>query len=254
VNGIDTLAIAAALDRHKKAALYLSGGKDSTALLYVMRPWWDRLTVVWLDTGDAPRETHEMMAAVAAMVPSFLAVRANQPEIIATDGIPVDLYTPEMSGEYGEWMSQAGVKLQPRYACCSKVLWQPLHAAIERKGFTLLIRGQKAGDPVRPNSRNGDTFGAYELLFPLNEWSDDDVFDYIQQNNLPMLSHYQYGRSNIDCCTCTAYLHEFDRGRYLQEKEPEKFELYRQRLAVVTSQVEDHIGALLREAQECFSR
>jgi len=253
MKGIDTLAITAALNRHTRAALYLSGGKDSLATLYVMRPWWNRLTVVWLDTGDAPQETHQLMAAVKAMVPTFMRVAADQPGVIATDGIPVDLSVPEMAGQYGEWMSQAGVKFQPRYECCSKVLWKPLHAAIEEAGFTLLIRGQKSTDPVRPNSKNGETYGAFELLFPINEWSDDDVFAYLTSIEVEGLSHYKYGRSNIDCCTCTAYLHEFDRGRFLKEKEPEKYPVYQRRLALVTSQIEDHLIALLRESQECFS-
>lgn len=250
--GIDTLAIAAALNRHEKAALYLSGGKDSLALLYVMRPWWDRLTVVWLDSGDAPRDTHALMEQVKAMVPNFTAVRANQPEVIARDGIPVDLHVPEMAGEFGQWMSQSNVKLQPRYECCSKVLWAPLHDFIVREGFTLLIRGQKASDPVRPNTRNGETYGRYELLFPLDAWSDMDVFDYLDSIGVEVLPHYDYGRSNIDCCTCPAYLHEFRRGEYLQDREPEKFDLYRRRIAVVSAVAESHILALAREVKECF--
>ena len=250
---IDVPAIEAALTRHEKAALYLSGGKDSLAMLYVMRPWWEKLTVVWLDTGDAPEKTHELMERIKQMVPSFLHVRSNQPEVIATDGLPIDLNVPEMAGEFGNWMSQVGMKFQNRYDCCSKVLWQPLHNAIVDSGFTLLIRGQKENDPVRPNSRNGDHYDKFELLFPLNEWSDDDVFDYLQENAIPVLGDYSYGRSNIDCCTCTAYLHEFDRGRFLKEQEPEKYPLYRSRLAMVTSQVEPHLDALVRESRECFS-
>ena len=250
---LDTDAINAAFARHEKAALYLSGGKDSLALLYAMAPWWDRLTVVWLNTGDAPRDTIARMAQIAETVPSFLEVRADQPAIIATDGIPVDLHVPEMTDTFGEWMSQTGIRFQPRYQCCANVLWYPLHAAITEGGFTLLIRGQKQSDQLRPNSHNGMQLpDGGELLFPLDTWTDDDVFQFLRDIGVELPQHYQYGRSNIDCCTCPAYLTEFHRGVYLREQEPEKYPLYRKRLALVSAHAESHMLALMREVNECF--
>ena len=39
------------LGSHKHAVLQFSGGKDSTALMYLARPWLDRITVIFGETG-----------------------------------------------------------------------------------------------------------------------------------------------------------------------------------------------------------
>jgi len=36
-----------------RTILQFSGGQDSIALLYLMEPFWEDLTVVWADAGDA---------------------------------------------------------------------------------------------------------------------------------------------------------------------------------------------------------
>jgi 3'-phosphoadenosine 5'-phosphosulfate sulfotransferase (PAPS reductase)/FAD synthetase len=58
------------IERHKpgKAVLQFSGGKDSLACLLLLRPWWDRLTVMWVNTGAAFPETLELMEAVRSRV------------------------------------------------------------------------------------------------------------------------------------------------------------------------------------------
>src|SRR5258705_1448544 len=37
--------------QHERIALQFSGGKDSTALLYLARPWLDRITVIFAESG-----------------------------------------------------------------------------------------------------------------------------------------------------------------------------------------------------------
>ena len=39
------------LGNHKNAVLQFSGGKDSTALIHLARPWLDRITVLFAETG-----------------------------------------------------------------------------------------------------------------------------------------------------------------------------------------------------------
>ena len=78
--------IAAVLDKHKKIALQCSGGKDSLALLHLMWPFWDKLTVYWLDTGDSFPETEERMASVAAQAECD-RVRIDRPRYITSSQI-----------------------------------------------------------------------------------------------------------------------------------------------------------------------
>src|SRR5213076_1916096 len=114
------------LARHERIALQFSGGKDSLALLYLMRPFWDRLTVYWLDTGDAFPETAALVAEVEAMVPHFVTVHGIQPEVIAEFGLPSDL-VPARSTPVGIAATGTGILIQDRYSCCLRSLMLPLH-------------------------------------------------------------------------------------------------------------------------------
>ena len=43
--------IAELMDRHDIVVLQFSGGKDSTACLHLLEPWWDKVHVVWVNPG-----------------------------------------------------------------------------------------------------------------------------------------------------------------------------------------------------------
>jgi len=59
---------------HDKMALQFSGGKDSLALAYLLKPYWGRLTFYHLDTGDLLPEIRDLVALFAAKVPHFVRV------------------------------------------------------------------------------------------------------------------------------------------------------------------------------------
>ena len=46
---------------HERVALELSGGKDSVACLYLLRHQLHKITVYWLNTGDAYPETLDVI-------------------------------------------------------------------------------------------------------------------------------------------------------------------------------------------------
>jgi PP-loop superfamily ATP-utilizing enzyme len=48
-------------DRHAKAILFFSGGKDSLACLHLLREYWDRVLVVWANPGEALPELRAQM-------------------------------------------------------------------------------------------------------------------------------------------------------------------------------------------------
>ena len=56
-------------NRHKKAVLSFSGGKDSLACLHLCRPYRDKLTVAWVNTGAAfPHIVEFVRKAVKASI------------------------------------------------------------------------------------------------------------------------------------------------------------------------------------------
>ncbi|MBK8200345.1 MAG: phosphoadenosine phosphosulfate reductase family protein [Acidobacteria bacterium] len=245
---IDTNAIEAALSRHAKACLQISGGKDSLATLHVLRPYWNRITVAWLDTGDAPVETHEQMRRIAETVPSFLHMKSDQPSVIRDFGIPLDL-TPPPHQPFGTGMHPASPRAQGRYQCCARVIWQPMADYMMAHGFTLWIRGQKNSDALQPNVKQGydNVLSGVEIMFPINEWADADVVEYLAEIGATEPAYYRYGRSNIDCVTCPAYLTEFDRSAYVERHEPSKLETLRDRVAYAAASISENVAALVAE-------
>ena len=59
-------------------ALLFSGGKDSLACLYLYRDVWDRLPVIWVNTGAAYPEMIEYMEGWKRRRPHFIEVKTKR--------------------------------------------------------------------------------------------------------------------------------------------------------------------------------
>ncbi|MBX3659199.1 MAG: phosphoadenosine phosphosulfate reductase family protein [Ramlibacter sp.] len=73
--------------RHKKVAFQFSGGRDSTAALYLMRPHWGQMTVYHLDAGDQFPETRKVVDAVERDVP-IVRLYSEVSELRSRHGLP----------------------------------------------------------------------------------------------------------------------------------------------------------------------
>jgi phosphoadenosine phosphosulfate reductase len=197
-----------------KTALQFSGGKDSLALLHLWREKLDRTLVCWVNTGAAYPETIQQMQKVRDSVPNFLEINSDQPKDVKTNGFPTDLvplhFTPQ-----GRSAVFTGLhyRMQDTFSCCSTNIWQPLHQAVVERGITTVLRGQKNVDTYKAPFRSGYSEDGVTYLFPLEDWTDAEVFDYLKQNNVPLPLHYTQGeKKSHDCWNCTGYLDE-DAGR-----------------------------------------
>lgn len=223
--------IAAALDRHEKVALQFSGGRDSLALVYLMRPYWDRLTVYHVNAGAPFPETVRTVDFVRNLVPNFVYVMGRQPEVIAEHGMPSDI-VPANNTELGLFIAGDGVKIQDRYSCCAKSIMQPLHDRMHADGVTLILRGQRNSERLKSRHRSGDTAGGFELLFPIEDWSDEQVMEFLHAEGAPIPDFYQTMQTSHECTNCTAYL-ELGMNRYLKAKHPVLWRENQQRLALI---------------------
>ncbi len=219
------------INRHDNVGLQFSGGKDSLALLYMMREHWSKLTVYWLDTGDAFPETLELAEKVAAMVPRFERIEGRQHETIVQFGIPTDILpaanTPMGVGAAG------GILMQDRYSCCMRSLMLPMHERMKADGVTLVIRGQKNSDKLRAPIKSGHVEDGIEYLFPLEAWDDSDVFNYLAEKGVETPRFYNHMNASPDCMTCSAYW-EDGRGAYLKQHHPEAYQEYQRRLNTIS--------------------
>lgn len=221
------------IDRHEKIALQFSGGKDSLALLYLMREHWPKLTVYWLDTGDAFPETRALVDEVEKMVPRLVRIQGKQPEVIRLFGIPSDI-VPANATPMGISARGEGVLIQDRYSCCLRSLMIPMHERMKEDGVTLIIRGQKNSDELRAPIQSGYVEFGIEYLFPLEEWDDSDVYRYLAEEEVQLPDFYAAMRASPDCMACSAYWGD-GRAAYLKQKHPEAYREYQARLNAISA-------------------
>lgn len=238
-------AIEAILDRHERIALQFSGGKDSLACLYLMRPHWERLTVYWCDTGAAYPETVEIADKIAAMVPRFVRINGNQPQVIDQFGMPSDI-VPVGATAFGQLVGSGVPLIQDRYSCCMRSIMAPTQARMVADGITLIIRGQKNADSLKPPVTSGTVIEGVEYLFPIEEWDDARVLAYLRDQDAPTPRFYEMLDAAPDCMTCTAWW-EKSEGAYLKRYHFEHFKERQRRLELIQQAVSGHIAAFNQE-------
>lgn len=226
--------------RHKRIALQFSGGKDSLACLYVMRPWLDRITVYWLNTGRVFPETVQTVEAVKAFIPHFVEIKSDVDAVHAQFGMPSDI-VPASATPLGRLVGHGKPAIQDRYSCCFQVVMRPLHERIIADGATLIIRGQRNDDPLKPALRSGMVDAGIEYLFPVEDWSTRQVMDYLRQHNAPIPRFYEMLDEAPDCMTCTAW---WEKGvsKYLRRYHGDAYKDVQHKLETIRAAVDDHIA------------
>jgi 3''-phosphoadenosine 5''-phosphosulfate sulfotransferase (PAPS reductase)/FAD synthetase and related enzymes len=226
--------------------LQFSGGKDSLACLYLLEPWWDKLIVAWADSGDEFPETKKQMQEIAGMVPQFVVAKGNQPAEILEFGLPADVLSV-WNTPLGRAMGGERIKLQDPLSCCQRNRWEPMMALVRELDVTLVIRGQRNSEGRKGLVRNGAVIAGVEYLLPLEDWSRDQVLDFLKERGVRLPESYKWNDSSLDCQHCTGWLSE-NPGKleYIDEFHPELGKEVRSRLHLIKRAVEDHMAPLHR--------
>lgn len=223
--------------RHTNVALSFSGGKDSLVCLYLLRPWWDRLTVYWLNTGDAFPETVAFMHSVRQMVPNFVELHGAVKKITALDGWPSDVVPFSHTTDGNAIFGSTEFKLQNRVQCCFRSLMLPTYNQMVADGVTCIIRGKRSEEVDRTGIVSGYiTEDGVEMQFPLYDWTSSRVREYLSSQGIPLPKFYDYGDHSHDCLHCTAWW-ENGHAAYLKAVHPEVHTEYVRRIRLIKSAV-----------------
>jgi 3'-phosphoadenosine 5'-phosphosulfate sulfotransferase (PAPS reductase)/FAD synthetase len=241
--------------QHERVALQFSGGKDSTALLYLARPWLDRITVIFAESGATFPHVVEHIERTCAKLGARLEIVRPPADVFAftaEHGLPSDIVPVETSAETQPFRNPAAPELLQSYMrCCAAMLWVPMGRWIERNDITLVLRGAKRSDKrvgAGPNFEvEGITFRS-----PLWEWNDDRVFEYLRAEDVELPAHYPDLPDSLDCWCCTAHLpyHGDAKMRYIREHYPDLWPIVRERM----ERVYVALGTELKRIEPAFSQ
>lgn len=214
--------------RHDKVALLLSGGKDSLSCFYLCEPWWDKLTIVWVDTGRNLPEVEAIIADCASKCARAVRLSSDQRRFVAAHGYPSDLVVSD-STELGKLIRPQGMDVGPRvcdkWLCCKTNIWDPIAKWMLETDCTAVIKGQKECDGYigpsyeLPGTKADGT--PLEMCLPVFKWTDDDCRKFLKgRGNSELLS---LAHTSFDCWDCTGYWHGLPgRIEYLKAHHPQK--------------------------------
>jgi phosphoadenosine phosphosulfate reductase len=176
-----------AFEKIDNIALACSFGAEDVALVDMIVKIKPDAKIFYLDTDVLFEETYEV-----------------RDQILATYSANLIKYSPlltleEQAEQHGEnlWATAAD-------ACCNIRKVEPLQRALgELDAWITGIRRDQA--PTRANAGVVETDGKFNLIKfnPLALWTDEDVWTYIRENNVPYNKLHDNGYPSIGCIHCT---------------------------------------------------
>ncbi len=204
--------LAWALDRfHPRIALASSFGAEDVVLIDMLWRLNPAARVVTLDTLRLHTETYDVIDRIRARYGG--EVEILYPELAAVD---------RLVRERGYNCFYASV--QNRQACCGIRKVEPLGRALADLDawITGLRRDQAASRADVHNVEIDEGHGGILKLNPLADWSDDQVWAYIREHDVPYNALHDQGYPSIGCQPCTRAVapHEDPRaGRWWWEQD-----------------------------------
>jgi 3'-phosphoadenosine 5'-phosphosulfate sulfotransferase (PAPS reductase)/FAD synthetase len=218
-----------------KIALQFSGGRDSLALLLLCKPFWNKLTVYYTNSGDAYPETLELVNRVREKVPNFIEIPGKVLQTRATDGFASDVLPARATWGFEAYRDKLGSV--GREVCCFKSIMLPMHAAMRADGIKCIIRGQRSSDEPKSPIQSGEIVDGFALYLPIDAWTDAEVEYYIKEQGEEVPPYYAAGMTSApDCMTCTAWL-ETGIYAYNRVKHPQAAKVQRIRLEQILKKV-----------------
>lgn len=226
-----------------KIAFQFSGGKDSTAALFLLEEQWPTMHFYSLDSGDMFPETKAFIVRVAQLLPNHTWVYGRQEEIIQQFGPPSDLVPFDSSEEAHALGLGHGPRLQNRVNCCMRSKMMPMQQRMLEDEITHIVRGQRKADKYKGPLQSGQRDGMFTVIYPIENWSDEEVMNYLRHiDQMPPLYADGVLRSG-DCMTCSAWLGDA-RPQYLRQHHPDEYKTLYARLELIDRAIDQDVDNL----------
>ncbi len=144
-----------------------------------------------LDTGRLPQETYDLMQVVRERY-----------------AVPLKIYFPD-SNLVEKYVAQHGMNgfydsVELRKSCCHMRKVEPLKRALS--GHFAWITGMRRAQSVTRNHLDISVFDRehdIQKFNPLLDWTEQEVWQYIRENNLPYNKLHDRFYPSIGCAPCT---------------------------------------------------
>ncbi|MGB8339593.1 MAG: phosphoadenylyl-sulfate reductase [Burkholderiales bacterium] len=168
-----------------------SYGAEDMVLTDLIAKNFPAIEVFSLDTGRLPQETYELMAQT-----TFHYKRKIK--IYFPDTAGVEQYV-KLNGINGFYDSQA-----QRKDCCHVRKVEPLKRALAGKNAWITgLRREQAPTRKDLGDSEFDKDNGLQKFNPLIDWTEQDVWDYIKQFNVPYNALHDKSYPSIGCAPCT---------------------------------------------------
>src|SRR5436190_593904 len=175
----------------RRVALSSSFGAEDMVLIDMLMRVDPQARIVTLDTGRLPQETYNVMdatrerygAAIEAFFPQADAVQA----MVAEHGVNLFYHSVDL-----------------RKLCCGIRKTEPLKRALA--GLDAWITGLRREQSVTRTAVHNIEWDESNQLIkvnPLADWTQDDVWTYIREHNVPYNALHDRGYPSIGCAPCT---------------------------------------------------
>jgi len=174
-----------------EVAFSTSFGMEDQVITHVIGKNKIPIKVFTLDTGRMFNETYEVWSATA-----------NVFDLDINPFYPDALEIQNFVNERG--INSMYLSVENRKECCRIRKIEPLKRAL--KGVSIWVTGVRAAQSInRQNFKLFEWDEAFQLIKfnPLLHWSDQDVADFIHQNNTPYNKLHDQGFLSIGCAPCT---------------------------------------------------
>lgn len=221
-----------------------SGGKDSTALLHLVRSVYPDVPAVFVDTGLEYPEIREFVKTIGNVV--WLRPKMPFNQVIEKYGYPVIsketagkiyeirttksdfLRNKRMEGDANgngkiseKWKFLIAAPFKISDKCCHVMKKEPAKRYEKQTGNSAIVGTMAADSRLRKTSylRKGcNSFEGRAMSTPMSFWLEQDVWDYLHKHNVPYCKIYDMGYERTGCMFCMFGLHMDKESRFERMK------------------------------------
>lgn len=176
---------------HGAITFATSLGAEDQVLTHIVSTLSQPIEIFTLDTGRLHPETYTLLDRT-----------------VQKYGVPITVYFPDYR-ELETWITTHGINgfydsIENRKACCRLRKLEPLNRALA--GKSLWITGLRAAQSVTRQSMELIEWDeAHQILKynPLLHWSEEEIWHYAKQHNVPVNPLHTQGFASIGCAPCT---------------------------------------------------